>query len=161
MTNGISLTNRRLTAVKGMAAFLPNQPIIHDCIYSPTATENLQVGDIVTFDADTTLKGVPVLKKAQATDTPAGVVVYNAIKSTFEPNDRISIFPDNSFVQLPAGAANITLGTKVMLNTQGQVVEATAGNGVIGITWTAPSVIDDLIVVQIKPEAIAAAPSGT
>lgn len=150
-TNGLSLTQRSLKPVKGQAAYLPNQPIIHNCVVSQAAANPLITGDIVTFDTETTLKGLTVLKKAAATDEPIGVIVYNAIKSAFPANDRCSIFPDNSFVYLPAGAADIKLGTKLMMNDIGQVVEATSGNGIIGIAWTAPSVVDELIVVQIKP----------
>lgn len=154
MTNGISLTNRRITAVKGQAAYLPNQPIIHNCIVDPTQTAGtyLSPGDIVALQPAATLKGLTVVKKAAVTDTPCGVVVFNSIKSGFEANDKVSIFPVNSFVYLPAGAATITLGAKLQFNATGQVVATTtASNGYIGIAWTAPSAVGDLIVVQIVP----------
>ena len=64
------------------------------------------------------------------------------------------------FVYLPAGAANIKLGDKLQFNASGQVVTtATASNGYIGIAWTAPSAVNDLIVVQIVPGMEAAASS--
>lgn len=162
MTNGISLTNRRMTAVKGQPAYLPNQPIIHNCIVDPTLAANtyLSPGDVVALQSAATLKGVTVVKKAAVTDTPCGVVVFNSIKSGFAANDKISIFPVNSFVYLPAGAANIKLGDKLQFNASGQVViTATASNGYIGIAWTAPSAVNDLIVVQIVPGMEAAASS--
>lgn len=161
MTNGISLTNRRMTAVKGQPAYLPNQPIIHNCIVDPTLAANtyLSPGDIVALQSTATLKGVTVVKKADVTDTPCGVVVFNSIKSGFAANDKISIFPVNSFVYLPAGAANIKLGDKLQFNASGQVVATTASNGYIGIAWTAPSAVNDLIVVQIVPGMEAAASS--
>lgn len=163
MTNGISLTNRRMTAVKGQPAYLPNQPIIHNCIVDPTLAANtyLSPGDVVALQSDATLKGVTVVKKAAVTDTPCGVVVFNSIKSGFAANDKISIFPVNSFVYLPAGVANnIKLGDKLQFNASGQVVTtATASNGYIGIAWTAPSAVNDLIVVQIVPGMEAAASS--
>lgn len=162
MTNGISLTNRRMTAAKGQPAYLPNQPIIHNCIVDPTLAANtyLSPGDIVALQFAATLKGVTVVKKADVTDTPCGVVVFNSIKSGFAANDKISIFPVNSFVYLPAGAVNINLGDKLQFNASGQVViTATASNGYIGIAWTAPSAVNDLIVVQIVPGKEAAASS--
>lgn len=162
MTNGISLTNRRMTAAKGQPAYLPNQPIIHNCIVDPTLAANtyLSPGDVVALQSAATLKGVTVVKKAAVTDTPCGVVVFNSIKSGFAANDKISIFPVNSFVYLPAGAANIKLGDNLQFNALGQVVTTvTASNGYIGIAWTAPSAVNDLVVVQIVPGMEAAASS--
>ena len=160
MTNGISLTNRRITAVKGQAAFLPNQPIIHNCVVNPQLAANtyLVPGDIVTFETTNTLNDLTVVKKAAVTDTPCGVVVFNPIKSAFEANDRISVFPVNSFVYLPAGAANIKNGSKLQFNANGQVIAtSTASNGYIGIAWTSAAAVGDLIAVQIVPGMEAAA----
>lgn len=162
MTKGISLTNRRMTAAKGQPAYLPNQPIIHNCIVDPTLAANtyLSPGDVVALQSVATLTGVTVVKKATVTDTPCGVVVFNSIKSGFAANDKISIFPVNSFVYLPAGVANIKLGDKLQFNASGQVViTTTASHGYIGIAWTAPSAENDLIVVQIVPGREAAASS--
>lgn len=162
MTNGISLTNRRMTAAKGQPAYLPNQPIIHNCIVDPTLAANtyLSPGDVVALQSTTALKGVTVVKKAAVTDTPCGVVVFNSIKSGFAANDKISIFPVNSFVYLPAGAADIKLGDNLQFNASGQVVTTTlASNGYIGIAWTASSAENDLVVVQIVPGMEAAASS--
>lgn len=153
-TNGLSLTQRGIKPIKGQAAFLPNQPIIHNCVVDPGATEGLVPGDVVTFAA-TTLTDLTVVKKAGATDRPCGVVVYNAIKSNFIANDKVSIFPVNSFVYLPAGSADLTIGAQVGINTDGQVVAATSGNGVAGILWTQPSAVGDLVVVQIAPTVVA------
>lgn len=153
MANGLSLTQRGIRPIKGQAAFLPNQPIIHNCIVDPSATAALVPGDVVTF-ASTSLTDATVLKKAAATDTPCGVVVYNAIKSAFAANDKISIFPVDSFVYLPAGSADLTNGAAVGINSDGQVVAAST-NAAIGILWTQPAAIGDLVVVQIKPVAAA------
>lgn len=155
-TNGISLTQRGIRPIKGQAAFLPNQPIIHNCVYDPSATTAVAPGDVVTF-ATTTMTNLTVLKKAVATDKPIGVVTFNSIKSNFVANDRISIYPVNSFVYLPAGVANLTLGAQVGFNSDGQVVAASAGNGVIGVLWTQPAAVGDLVVVQILPDAVATA----
>ena len=151
MANGLSLTQRGIRPIKGQAAFLPNQPIIHNCIVDPSAAAALVPGDVVTF-ATTTLTDATVVKKAAATDTPCGVVVYNAIKSAFVANDRVSIFPVDSFVYLPAGSAALTNGAAVGINSDGQVVAA-GSNAAVGILWTQPAAVGDLVVVQIKPVA--------
>lgn len=159
VNTGLSLTNRRMTPVKGQAAFLPNQPILHTCVLSPAETSTVYPGDVVTFDTtQTALNGLIVLKKAAVTDTPVGVVVYNAIKTGFQANDRISIFDTNAYVYMEAGTADLTAGTEVSVNTDGQVVAATAGQGVIGVVYTAPTQIGDLIAIKVKQgKAVAAA----
>ncbi len=146
MTN--SLTQRNIRPAIGQAAFLPNQPIIHNCVVDPTATEAIQIGDAVAF-AETDLVDLTVVKKAAASDLAIGVVVYNAIKSAFDTYERVSIFPVDSYVYLPAGAANLTLGAKVALNTDGQVIAA-EGNS-IGILWTQPAEVGSMVAVQIAP----------
>lgn len=157
VANGIGLTNRYLTPVKGQAAFLPNQPILHNCVVTPTAETALEPGDVVTFADDANMDDVIVVKQAAETDEPLGVVVYNALKSGFAANDKISVFPDNSYVYMEAGAADITRGAKLGFNADNQVVTATAGNGVIGKACTVPGVTGDLIVVQVKPSMEAGA----
>lgn len=159
MTSNVtmSLTNRRMTPVKGQAAFLPNQPILHTCVLSPAQTTPVYPGDVMTFDTtQTAISDLIVLKKAAATDTPVGVIVYNAIQTKFEANDRISIFDTNAYVYMEAGAV-ITAGTQLGINTSGQVVAATAGNGAIGIAYTASTQAGDLIVVKIKQDKLPAA----
>lgn len=153
----MSLTNRRMTPIKGQAAFLPNQPILHTCVLSPAQTGTVVPGDVMTFDTTQTgLSDLIVLKKAAATDTPVGVIVYNAIQTGFVANERISIFDTNAYVYMEAGAV-VTAGTEVGINTSGQVIAATAGNGVIGVAYTDSTKAGDLIVVKIKQGKLAAA----
>lgn len=153
----MNLTQRRMTAVKGQAAFLPNQPILQSCVVSPAETNTLYPGDVMTFDTTQNIDGLIVLKKAAQTDVPVGVVVYNAVSPAFKANDRISIFDTNSYVYLEAGAANLTAGTKVNVNAEGQVVAAAAGRGVVGTVYTAPSAVGDLIVIKVVQGSIPAA----
>lgn len=158
LNSSFSLTNRRMTPVKGQAAFLPNQPILHTCILSPAQTDPVYPGDVLTFDTtQTALDGLIVLKKAASTDMPVGVVVYNAISTGFSANDRVSIFDTNAYVYMEAGAADLTAGTEVTVNDDGQVVAATSGQGVIGIVYTAPTQIGDLIAIKVKQGKVAAA----
>lgn len=153
MGNGLTLTQAGIKPVAGQAAFLPNQPIIHNCIVASDASAALVPGDIATF-ASTSLTGVTVVDKADNSDTPCGVVVFNAIKSSFAANDRVSLYPVNSFVYLPAGSAELTLGAEVAINSSGQVVAAST-NAVVGILWTQPAAVGDLVAVQISPKAAA------
>lgn len=152
----MSLTNLKIGGKAGMAAFLPNQPIIHNCVVDPDAEAALVPGAIVTF-AETDLANTVVVAQAANTDVPCGVVVYNCIGSSFAAGDKISIFPTNSFVWLPAGAADLTIGMNVGFNSSNQVVEdETAGHGTIGVLWTQPAASGDLVVVQIKPGVVKA-----
>ena len=144
----IRLTNLGIEAIKGQAALLPNQPLLHNC---HTETD-VNCGDIVTLTTSATKKNVVVVKKAGVTDLPVGVVAYNGIKTGFKANDLVTVIPDNGFVYLPAGSASITRGAKLQFNANGQVVAtSTASNGYIGIAFTEPVAVDDLIVVQVKP----------
>lgn len=147
----MSLTNLKIGGKAGMTAFLPNQPIIHNCVVDSTASAPLVPGAIVTFGS-TSAPNVAVVKQAANTDVPCGVVVYNCIGSSFAAGDKVSIFPTNSFVWLPAGAADLTIGMNVGFNSSNQVVEdTTAEHGTLGILWTQPAAVGDLVVVQIKP----------
>lgn len=154
MTNGLSLTQQGIRPAKGQAAFLPNQPIIHNCIVDPTVETPLQPGDIVTF-ATTDQTDLTVVKKAATTDKPCGVVVFNTIKSGFVDDERVSIFPVNSFVYLSAGSTELTIGSTVGFDENGNVVASSSGNGTIGVLWTQAAAVGDMVVVQIVPATAA------
>lgn len=145
----IGLTNKTIGLYAGQAALLPNQPILHNC---HVANENtLKCGDIVALSDQAGSDTLVVVKKAVATDLPLGVVVYNPIKTGFEAGEMVSVFPDDSYVYLPASAATIKRGNKLQFTADGKVAATTtASNGYIGIAITQPSAVDDLIVVQIK-----------
>ena len=147
----MTLTQRSMTPVKGQAAFLPNQPILDTCVVSPAETATLYPGDAVTFDTtQTALAGLIVVKKAVQTDVPVGVVVYNGVSPAFKANDRISIYDTNAYVYMEAGAANLTAGTDVNVNSSGQVVAATASQGIVGKVYTASTAIGDLIAIKVS-----------
>ena len=155
MGNNLSLTQTSIKPIAGQAAFLPNQPIIHNCVVDPSATAALTPGAIVTFVSDTSLTGQIVVKQAANTDVPVGVVVFNSIKSSFGAYDKVSIFPTGSFVYLPAGSGDLTPGTVVGFNSSNQVVaDTTSGHGRIGVLWTKPAASGDLVVVQLKPGTV-------
>ena len=148
----IALTNYSITPAKGQAAFLPNQPILHNCVVVSTASTPLTPGAVVTF-ATTTDDGVTVVKQAANTDLPFGVVVYNGIKSGFAAGEKVSIFPIGSFVFMEAGSASLTNGQKLGFNSSNQVVtDSTASHGQIGVLYTQPAASGDMVVVRIQPE---------
>lgn len=150
----MGLTNLKITGKAGMAAFLPNQPILHDCIAKLEDDAVLKPGDVVALSAGAEPKNAIVVEPA-GDNQPIGVVVYNAIASGFKNLDRVSVFPVGSYVQLPAGEATITRGTAVAFNENGQVVAAKSG-AVIGIAYTEPSAVGDLIAVHIEPATLTA-----
>lgn len=150
----MGLTNLKINGRAGMAAFLPNQPILHDCIAKLEDDAVLKPGDAVALSAGAEPKNAIVVEPAG--DAQAiGVIVYNAIASGFKNLDRVSVFPVGSYVQLPAGEATITRGAAVAFNENGQVVAAESG-AVIGIAYTEPSAVGDLIAVHIEPATLTA-----
>lgn len=154
----IALTNRGMTPIKGQAAFLPNQPILHNCIISPAESATIYPGDVLTFDTtQTALDGLIVLKKAAQTDVPVGVVPYQAVNEAFVANDRVSVFDTNAYVYMIAGAASMTAGTEVNVNSSGQVVAATAGQGVVGVLYTGAAAVGDFVVIKVKQGTVPAA----
>lgn len=144
------LTQQRILPAKGQAAFLPNQPILHNCVVDSAAVNPLRIGDVVTF-ATTNLTDLTVVKQAAVTDVPVGVVAYATIKTGYKANEKVSIYPANSFVYMEAGSAALTIGQTVGFNAQNQVVAASDSNGVIGKLFTQPAAIGDMVVVQILP----------
>lgn len=147
----LALTNLDITPVRGNAALLPNQPILQGCKVYASQTGSLVPGDVVALATGGTADLVEV-KKAAVTDTPIGVVVGNPIKTGFVAGERVSVFPENSFVYMTTGAASIARGSKLQFDANGDVLATTtASNGYIGIAYTAGVAKGDLIVVQIKP----------
>lgn len=147
----LALTNLDITPERGNAALLPNQPILQGCKVYASQSGSLVPGDVVALATGGTADLVEV-KKAAVTDTPIGVVVGNPIKTGFVAGERVSVFPENSFVYMTAGAASIARGSKLQFDANGDVLATTtASNGYIGIAFTAGVAKGDLIVVQIKP----------
>lgn len=153
----MGLTNVKINGRAGMAAFLPNQPILHDCIAKLEDDAVLKPGDAVALSAGAEPKNAIVVEPA-GDNQPIGVVVYNSIASGFKNLDRVSVFPVNSYVQLPAGEATITRGTALTFNEDGQVVEA--DGAAFGVAYTEPSAVGDLIAVRIELKVAGADLSG-
>lgn len=154
VANSIGLNNMNIDVVAGLHALLPNQPIIHNAVVTPTqdAATPLAQGAIVALSDDVNMDDCVVVKQAAVTDTPFGVVAYANIQTGYAANDRVSVYPAGSYVYLPAGTAGITRGAKLQFNADNQVVAtSTADNGYIGVALTQSAVTGDLIVVRIEP----------
>ena len=148
----LGLLNLEIAPVRGNAALLPNQPILHTCIVSASEESTLVPGDVValaTGGADDKI----VVKKAAVTDLPIGVVVgCGAVKTGFKAGDHISVFPANSYVYMSTGAANIARGSKLQFQADGDVVAtSTASNGYIGVAYTKGVASGDVIIVHVEP----------
>lgn len=149
----MGLTNLKIDGKAGLSALLPNQPILHNCIAKVTGDTVLKPGDAVALASGAEPKNAVVVEPASDSQ-PIGVVVYNAIGTGFKNNDRVSVYPVGSFVQLPAGNASLTRGTQVAFNASGQVEGALSG-AVIGVAYTEPTAVGDFIVVRIEPATLA------
>ena len=147
----LALTNLEITPERGNAALLPNQPILQGCKVYASQSGTIVPGDVVALSTGGSADLIEV-KKAAVTDEPIGVVVGNPIKTGWVAGERISVFPEGSYVYMPAGAASIARGSKLQFNTDGEVLAtSTATYGYVGVAMTAGVAKGDLIVVQIKP----------
>lgn len=152
----LSLLNLEITPERGNAALLPNQPILQGCVVSASETATLLPGDVVTLATGGADDAI-VVKKAAVTDTPIGVVVGNAIKTGFKAGAKVSVFPDNSYVYMTTGAANIARGSKLQFNASGNVVATTTStSSYVGIACTTQATSGGVIIVQVKTEAASA-----
>lgn len=147
----LALTNKEITPVRGNAALLPNQPILHGCKVYASETATLVPGDIVTLSSGGNDDEI-IVKKAAATDLPVGVVVGNAIKTGYVAGDYVSIFPAGCYVYLKAKDASIARGTKCQFDSNGDLKKTTtASNGYIGVTLNATTAEGDIAIVRIEP----------
>lgn len=147
----LGLLNLEIAPVRGNAALLPNQPILHTCVVSASEGSTLVPGDVVALASGGAADKV-VVKRAAVTDIPIGVVVGNAIATGFKAGDHVSVFPANSYVYMTTGAANIARGSKLQFQADGDVVATTtASYGYIGVAYTAGVASGDVIIVHVEP----------
>ena len=147
----LGLLNQDITPVRGNAALLPNQPILHTCVVASGQSGTIVPGDVVTLATGDATDKV-VVKKAAVTDLPIGVVVGNAIATGFKAGDHISVFPVGSYVYMTAGAASIARGSKLQFQADGDVVATTTATyGYIGTAYSTGVAEGDLIIVHIEP----------
>ena len=151
MTQAFNLTATSITPQKGQYALLPNLPQEHNVeFYSATATDTLPVGAFVKLYASSTSTTHPVAQVCAATDTPYGVVVYDARKGSYAVGEKFAIASTGDKIFCVAAGA-IAVGSKLQFNPTGWVVDdtTTGGNAYIGIAETAASAEGDLIQVKL------------
>ena len=147
----LGLLNLDIAPVRGNAALLPNQPILHTCIVASGQSGSLVAGDVVTLATGDATDKV-VVKKAAVTDLPIGVVVGNPIKDAFAAGEHVSVFPVGSYVYMTAGAASIARGSKLQFQADGDVVATTTATyGYIGTAYTTGVAEGDIIIVHVEP----------
>ena len=147
----LGLLNLDIAPVRGNAALLPNQPILHTCIVASGQSGSLVAGDVVTLATGDATDKV-VVKKAAVTDLPIGVVVGNPIKDAFAAGEHVSVFPVGSYVYMTAGAASIARGSKLQFQADGDVVATTTPTyGYIGTAYTTGVAEGDIIIVHVEP----------
>ena len=150
MSQAFNLTATSIAPQKGQYALLPNLPQEHNVeFYSSTSTDILPVGALVKLYSSSTSTNHPVAQVCAATDTPYGMVVYDARKAGYAVGERFAIAKTGDVVFCEAAGA-IAVGSKVQFNPTGWKVDdsTTATYAYIGTAITAASAAGDL--VQIK-----------
>lgn len=146
----LGLLNLDIAPVRGNAALLPNQPILHTCVVASGQSGTLIPGDVVTLATGDAADKV-VVKKAAVTDEPIGVVVGNAIKTGWVAGEHVSVFPVGSYCYMEAGGA-VARGAKLQFDANGKVDDTTTATyGYIGTAYTTAAASGDLVIVHIEP----------
>ena len=151
MTQAFNLTATAIAPAKGQYALLPNLPQEHNVeFYSGTSTDTLPAGAFVKLYGSSTSTTHPVAVVCAATDTPYGMVVYDARKAAYAVGERFAIAQSGDKVYCEAAGA-IAVGAKLQFNPSGWKVDdtTTGGNAYIGVAETAATAAGDLIQVKL------------
>ena len=144
----LGLLNLDIAPVRGNAALLPNQPILHTCVVDGSQEGTLVPGDVVTLATGGAADKV-IVKKAAVTDEPIGVVVGNPVKTGWVAGEHISVFPANSYVYMEAAGA-VARGAKLQFTAAGKVDDTTEETyKFIGRAYTAAAADGDLVIVHV------------
>ena len=151
MTQAFSLTAAGTTPAEGMYAYMPNKPHVHNAkFYSGTSTDTVTAGSFVKLYTSSTSTTNPVVAAAAASDTPYGMVVYDAVKNVHGVGDFVALAETGDSVFLVAAGA-VAVGAKLQFNATTRKVDdsTTGGNAYIGIAETAATSAGDLIQVKL------------
>lgn len=151
MSQAFNLTATSIKPQKGQYALLPNLPQQHNVeFYSSTATDLLPVGALVKLYGSSTNTNHPVAVVCAATDTPFGMVVYDARKEAYAVGERFAVAQSGDVVFMEAAGA-IAVGAKLQFAVSGWKVDDTTTStyAYIGKALTAASAAGDLIQVQL------------
>ena len=141
----MKLTADAIKPVKGMYAYMPNRPHLHNVITGDVVV----AGDVVKQDTAQTDTLCPHVKKASATDTPFGVVVYDCRKVSNAVGEKVAIAQTGDIVYMVAGSA-IAVGKTLQFDANMKVDDTTiVGNAFIGRALTPATADGDLIQVEL------------
>ena len=77
----MDLTATQIKPIEGLRAYMPNQPQLHNVIFtSSTATDVTSAGQVVALDTSSTNVDCPKVVACAANGVPFGVVVHDAVK---------------------------------------------------------------------------------
>ena len=154
MTQAFALTGDSITPVEGFYAYMPNRPQLHNVIFnSAEATDTVVAGQAVVIDSTADNSLCPVVKVADETDEPTGIVVYDCVKNAHGVGEKIAIAQTGSVIYLVAGSA-ITAGALLQFDATTRKVDdtTTSGNAYIGKALTSATADGDLIQVELNLE---------
>lgn len=142
----MNLTAETIKPVEGMYAYVPNTPHLHNVV----AEDVLVAGQVVKQDTTQTDTLCAHVKKAAATDTPMGVVVYDCRKVENAIGEKVAIAQVGDVIYMVAGGA-IAAGAKVQFDADTRKVDDTTveGNAYIGIARTPATADGDIIQVEL------------
>lgn len=141
----MELTASSIKPVKGLHAFMPNRPQLHNVI----ADEVVKAGDIVKQNASQTDALCVHVQKAGVTDAVIGVVVFDSRVTENAVGSKVAIAQAGDVVYMEANGA-IVAGAKLQFTADMLVDDTTTdGNTVIGIARTPATAKGDLIQVEL------------
>lgn len=146
-----NLTADRATQAEGLYAYMPNLPQVHNAIFTGDEGATIHAGAVVKLDTASTNKVAPVVAKAEATDKPYGVVVYDVVKPEYAVGDKLALASTGDSIYLVAGGA-IAVGDELEFDpaTRKVIKGATQNNALIGVAETQAVADGDYVQVKLN-----------
>lgn len=148
----MDLTATGIKPLEGLRAYMPNQPQLHNVIFtSSTTSDVVKAGQVVALDTASTNTDCPVVKACAANGEPFGVIVYDARKEDVKVGDKIAIAQTGDIVFMVAGSS-LQVGDKLQFDATTRKVDdtTTSGNAFIGIALTPATADGDLVQVELN-----------
>lgn len=148
----MDLTATGIKPLEGLRAYMPNQPQLHNVIFtSATTTDVVKAGQVVALDTASTNTDCPVVKACAVDGDPFGVIVYDVRKEDVKVGDKIAIAQTGDIVFMVAGSS-LQVGDKLQFNATTRKVDdtTTSGNAFIGIALTPATADGDLVQVELN-----------
>lgn len=148
----MDLTATGIKPLEGLRAYMPNQPQLHNVIFtSATTSDVVKAGQVVALDTASTNTDCPVVKACVANGEPFGVIVYDARKEDVKVGDKIAIAQTGDIVFMVAGSS-LQVGDKLQFDATTRKVDdtTTSGNAFIGIALTPATADGDLVQVELN-----------